>query len=285
MHVDALATRLVLTELADRLEERQALDVPDCAADLAEHEIDLVLADEEEVLDLVGDMRNDLDGLAEIVSAAFLLQHVGINPARGDGIRASRRYAGEPLVMAEIEVGLGAVIGHEYLAVLEWRHRTRIDVEIGVELAQADRIAAGLEQRAEGGRGEALAKRRHDAACYEYVPRHVVASPRSARVDVWEKRASTGFNPYGYLATATSRTVSIWCGLSPMGNKPSSLAGRPVTGPAEASSASRTGSAAEGRRPAPAAGRGPRRALRSRPRRSPSSPCCRGPPEPSASGS
>jgi type II secretory pathway component PulM len=64
VHEDALAARLVLRELADRLEERQALDVADRAADLAEHEVDLVLADAHEVLDLVGDVRDHLDGLA-----------------------------------------------------------------------------------------------------------------------------------------------------------------------------------------------------------------------------
>ena len=60
-----------------------------------------------------------------------------------------RRAAGEALVMAEIEIGLGAVVGDEHLAVLIGRHRAGIDVEIGVELAQADLVAARLQQRAE----------------------------------------------------------------------------------------------------------------------------------------
>jgi hypothetical protein len=75
MHEDALAARLVLRELADRLEEGQPLDVADGAADLAEHEIDLVLADGDEVLDLVGDVRDHLDGLAQVVAAPLLLEH------------------------------------------------------------------------------------------------------------------------------------------------------------------------------------------------------------------
>ncbi len=75
---------LVLGELADRLEEGQTLDIADGAADLAEHEIDLVIADADEILDLVGDVGDHLDGLAEVVAAAFLLEHVGIDAARGD---------------------------------------------------------------------------------------------------------------------------------------------------------------------------------------------------------
>ena len=39
--------------------------------------------------------------------------------------------AGEALVVAEVEVGLGAVVGDEDLAVLERAHRARIDVDVG----------------------------------------------------------------------------------------------------------------------------------------------------------
>jgi hypothetical protein len=79
----------------------------------------------------------------------------------------------KPLVMAEVEVGLGPVVGHEDLAVLIGAHGPRIDVEVGVELAQAHRVAARLQERAERRRGEALAERRHHAAGDEDVAGHV----------------------------------------------------------------------------------------------------------------
>ena len=74
----------------------------------------------------------------------------------GDVVGLGGRDAGEALVMAEIEVGLGAVVGDEDLAVLVGAHRPRIDVEIGVELAQADLVAARLQKRSEGRRGKPL---------------------------------------------------------------------------------------------------------------------------------
>ena len=83
-----------------------------------------------------------------------------------------RRTAGEALVVAEVEVGLGAVVGDEHLAVLVGRHRARIDVEIGVELAQPDLVAARLQQRAERRRRETLAEGGDHAAGDEDVPRH-----------------------------------------------------------------------------------------------------------------
>ena len=77
-----MVARQVVAELADRLEERQALDVADRAADLDEHEIEVVVALEDEFLDRVGDVRDDLDGGAEIVAAALLGDDVGVDAGR-----------------------------------------------------------------------------------------------------------------------------------------------------------------------------------------------------------
>ena len=172
VHEDALPARLVLAELADRLEKRQPFDIADGAADLTEHEIDLVLAGADEILDLVGDVGDHLDGLAQVIAAAFLFQHVGIDPPGRDRIRHPRRDAGESLVMAQVQVGLGAVIGDEDLAMFEGRHGAGIDVEIGVELAQPHRIPARLQQRPQCRRGEAFAERGHHTAGNKNESRH-----------------------------------------------------------------------------------------------------------------
>ena len=62
------------------------------------------------------------------------------------------------LVMAEVEIGFRPVVGDEDLAVLVRAHRARIDVEVRVELAQADLVAARLQQGAERRRGETFAE-------------------------------------------------------------------------------------------------------------------------------
>ena len=172
MDVDRVPARQLVAELADRLEERQALDVADRAADLDQHEIEAVIAVADEILDGVGDVGDHLDGGAEIVAAALLGEDLLVDAPGGDVVLAGRRPPGEALVMAEVEIGLGAVIGDEHLAMLVGRHGAGIDVEIGVELAQAHRIAARLQQRAERRRSQALAKRGDHAAGDEDVPRH-----------------------------------------------------------------------------------------------------------------
>src|SRR5690606_40874247 len=70
------------------------------------------------------------------------------------------------------EVRLGAVVGHEDLAVLIGAHRARIDVEIRVQLAQADLIAPRLQKSAESGGGEAFSKRGNHAAGDEHIASH-----------------------------------------------------------------------------------------------------------------
>ena len=75
----------------------------------------------------------------------------------------------EALVVAEVEIGLGAVVGDEDFAVLERRHRAGIDVDVRIEFLQRDAEAARFEQRADRGRGDPFAESGNDAAGDEDV--------------------------------------------------------------------------------------------------------------------
>ena len=153
-------------ELPDRLEERQRLDVADRAADLGDHEVDVARLGHQldPLLDLVGDVRDDLDGRAEVVAAPLAADHGVVDPAGRHVRRAARVRVGEALVVAEVEVGLGAVLGHEHLAVLVRRHRPRVDVDVRIELLQLHVEPARDEQAADRRGGDALAKRGDDPA-------------------------------------------------------------------------------------------------------------------------
>ena len=75
-HVDVQHVRAadVLAHLADRLEERQRFDVADRPADLDDHDVRVAVARDpsDPFLDLVGDVRDDLDRAAEVVAATLL---------------------------------------------------------------------------------------------------------------------------------------------------------------------------------------------------------------------
>ena len=66
--------------------------------------------------------------------------------------------------MAQVEVGLGAVVEDVDLAVLVGAHGAGIDVDVGIELLQADAQAAMLQQHADGGAGQPFAERADHAA-------------------------------------------------------------------------------------------------------------------------
>ena len=169
---DRRAARKLVTELADRFEERQALDVADRAADFDEHEIHILVAREHEAFDRVGDVRNDLHGAAEKIAPPLLGENVLIDAPRRDVIRLFGRNAREPLIMAEVEVRLGTVIGDENLPMLIRAHRARIDIQVGIKLLEPDRITTRLKKRAKGGGSETFSKGGDHAAGDEDIPLH-----------------------------------------------------------------------------------------------------------------
>ena len=156
---DRLAAAELVPQLADRFDERQAFNVADRPANLANDEVQSVDLGQRELLDRVGDVRDDLDGGAEIIAAPLLGDDVAVDLPGGDVVGLARRNAGEAFIVTEVEVGLRTVIGHIDFAVLIGRHRPRIDVQIGIEFPDPDLVATRLEKRPEGRRKEAFSKR------------------------------------------------------------------------------------------------------------------------------
>ena len=135
MHVADVLAANVEPELPDRLKERQDLDVAHRAADLGDHDIDVVAGEAGDApLDLVGDVGDHLHRAAEIVAPALRGDDIGVDRSgRAVGL-PGQALVDEALIVAEVEVGLATVVGDEHLAVLERVHRARVDIQVGVEL-------------------------------------------------------------------------------------------------------------------------------------------------------
>src|SRR3954452_10054291 len=173
---EAVVAADVLTHLTGGLEEGQRLDVPDGAADLGDHHVGAVAVlgvgvghRPDAGLDLVGDVGDHLYGVAEVVAAALLGDHAGVDLAGGDVGALAQLPVEEPLVVADVEIGLRTVVGDEDLAVLERVHRPGIDVQVGVELLHGDPEATRAQETPEAGGGEPLAERGGDAPGDENV--------------------------------------------------------------------------------------------------------------------
>ncbi len=114
-------------------------------------------------------MRHDLHGLAQVVSPALLVDDRLVDLARGDVVVPVQRDVQEPLVVAEIEVDLAAVVQHVHLPVLVGGEGAGVDVDVGVDLDAGDGHLALLEDDAHGGGDDALADAADDAAGHQHV--------------------------------------------------------------------------------------------------------------------
>ena len=157
VHAQSVPRSSFQLQLTNRFQERQRLDVADCAADLNDRDVDVTSGVVNARLYLVRDVRNHLHGGAEIFPPPLFGDH-GFVDAAGCDVRAARELAGgEALVVTEIEIGLGAVFRHEYFTVLVRRHRSRIDVDVRVQLHMRDAQPASFHQRTDRRRGETFA--------------------------------------------------------------------------------------------------------------------------------
>ena len=89
MKEEAVVAADVVAHLARCLEERQRLDIADGAADLGDHDVHRIAVITaphcpDPVLDLVGDVRDHLHGVAEVVAAALLGDHAAVDLPGGD---------------------------------------------------------------------------------------------------------------------------------------------------------------------------------------------------------
>src|SRR4029077_20028911 len=92
--------------------------------------------------------------------------------ARGEVVALSHLHVDETLVMPEVEIRLGAVLGDEHFTVLERTHRSRIDVDVRVKLEIGDADAAGSENCGERRGGDALPQRGNNTTRYKHELGH-----------------------------------------------------------------------------------------------------------------
>ena len=127
VHVDDVLRADLENELPDRFEERQPFDVARRPADLGDDHVDFFrighLPDAR--LDLVGDVRDHLHGFAEIIAAALFQDDALVDLAAREVVVPREDAIGEALVVAEVEIGLGAVVQDVDFAVLKRVHRSR----------------------------------------------------------------------------------------------------------------------------------------------------------------
>jgi len=88
---------------------------------------------------------NNLHRLAQITTGTLVSDNLSINAAVHQRAGAAEFFVEKALVMAQIEVGLGAVVGHEDLAVLRRVQGSSIGIQVRIALLNVDAKTAGLK--------------------------------------------------------------------------------------------------------------------------------------------
>ena len=143
-----VAVAQLITELTHRFDVRQRFDIADRTADFGDnHVIHLLGAEQfDTAFDLVGNMRDHLYGFAEKLSAAFLVDNALVDAPGGDVVGFGSRNIRKAFVVAEVEVGFGAVFGYVALAVFVRIQRAGIDIDVRVEFLDRYPVSARLQQ-------------------------------------------------------------------------------------------------------------------------------------------
>ena len=171
MHAHRLVAKFP-AKLTDGLKEWSTLDVANRTANLGDDEVELIIIAPHSMLDLVGDVRNHLNGLAKIVATTLTVDDGLVDPASSDRIVARCADASETLIVAKVEVGLHAIDSHIALTMLVWVERTRVDVDIWVELLYCDFVASCLKQHTDARRNNAFTEGGNHTSCYKDISCH-----------------------------------------------------------------------------------------------------------------
>ena len=147
MDEDGVLPAHLVAHLADRFQEGKAFDVPNGTADFYDRHIHILGDPPDDCFDLVGDVRDDLNRLAEEFPFLLLLNHGLVDLARGGVVFFGQPDVREPLIVAQVQIGFRTVIGYKNLSMLERAHGARIHIDIGIKLEEIDFKPAGLSRQ------------------------------------------------------------------------------------------------------------------------------------------
>ena len=143
--------------LPNRFQEWKRLNVTHRAADFNDHHVNRIRNLAECSFNFVGDVRNHLHSLSEVIAAPLFRDNRFVEAASRPIVVARQMRIGEALVVPQVQIGLRAVVRHKHFAVLIGRHRAGINVQVWIALLEGDFKTAAFEETSDGGSGDAFA--------------------------------------------------------------------------------------------------------------------------------
>ena len=140
MNVQYIVTANFLLDLANSLHKWQGLNITYSTTDFGNNYICTIAGSHiiNTLLNLIGDMRNNLDSLAQIITTALLVKNIPINLTSGNIRAFGQININETLIMAQIQISLSTIISNENLAMLIRAHSTWININIWIKLLNSN---------------------------------------------------------------------------------------------------------------------------------------------------
>jgi len=159
MYINDILLSRISPELPDSLKKRQALYIAYGAADFYDNNIYFIGYKPYAFFYLVCDVRNYLNGAAQVVSPALLGDNRVIYLSCGKIAVFSQFGICKPLVVPQIQIGFCAVIGNVNLSVLKRIHCSRININVRIEFLNRYRKTPAFKERSDSCGSESLAQR------------------------------------------------------------------------------------------------------------------------------
>ena len=188
---------LLLLELTDGFKERLGLNVADRSADLNDGNRHILRTDFhirslfllrlfcrigllciESGLNLVGDMRNHLNGSSAVISMSFLIDDGPVHLSGGDVGIVIQILVDKTLIVSKIQIRFRSVVRYKHLPVLNRIHRAGIHIQIRIKLLHGDMIASRLQKSSERSRCNSLSKSGNNASADKYILNHILLLQR-----------------------------------------------------------------------------------------------------------
>jgi len=140
MDVKGVIAADLVAQLANGFEIGLALDIADRSSHFEHDEICPrgLCHLHDAAFDLIGDVWNDLNGAAQIISLTLFADHFGVYLTGGDIAIFVQVNIDETFIMTQVQIGFCTVIQHKHLAVLVRAHGSRVYIKVGIQFLNAD---------------------------------------------------------------------------------------------------------------------------------------------------
>ena len=134
MNEQAILSAYFQGHLTNGFDKRLALNITDGSTDFGNHYICIGFLSPhvDKMLNLIGNMRNDLNRLAKILALTLTIQNIPVNLTTGKIGVLIQILINKTLIMSQVQIRLRTVIGNENFSVLIWAHGSRVNVHVWI---------------------------------------------------------------------------------------------------------------------------------------------------------